>query len=89
MTLKAKNSFESEQDHIRNTLTDVVRIGGETKAELKAFRAETNQRFDRLENKLDAEVSEIKEHLARQDADNAEIKRMLSTLLANQSNPTK
>jgi chromosome segregation ATPase len=52
MSLKARQQPETELDHVRDTLTDLVGVVGETRQDVKA-----------INNKVD----EIKQHLSEQD----------------------
>ena len=66
MSLKAKQQ-PTELDHIRDTLTGMVDVVGETRHDVKQVKehlSEHDKRFD------------------QQDKDNAEIKEMLKALLS-------
>ena len=88
MSLSAKNDSE----HSLNTLTDVVRLLGDTRHDVKQVQehqSEHDKRFDLLEHKVDANQQENRERFSehdkrfdQQDKDNAEIKEMLKALLS-------
>ena len=88
MSLSAKN----DPDHSLNTLTDVVRLLGDTRHDVKNLdskvekgfkhsdeqHAETHKRFDRQ----DKEIAGLKADNVQLKADNTEIKEMLKALLS-------
>ena len=74
-------SLSNESDHQLNTLTDVVRIVGETLSDVKVI----DRKVDRLEQKIEqqsADIAELKTGIAELKTDNAEIKGMLQALLS-------
>ena len=70
MSLKAKPQH-TELDHIRDTLTGMVDVVGETRHDVKQLDSKVDKRFDQQ----DKEIAELK-------ADNVEIKEMLKALLS-------
>ena len=70
----ANKSLSNESDHQLNTLTDVVRIVGETRSDVKVI----DRKVDRLEQKIEQQSADI----AELKTDNAEIKEMLQALLS-------
>ena len=70
MSLKTKPQ-PTELDHIRDTLTGMVDVVGETRQDVKQLDSKVDKRFDRQ----DKDITELK-------ADNAEIKEMLKALLS-------
>ena len=51
MGMKAEKQT-SELDHIRDTLTDVVGVVGETRQDVKALDNKMDKRFDKIEETL-------------------------------------
>ncbi|MCW7552005.1 hypothetical protein NX722_04985 [Endozoicomonas gorgoniicola] len=56
----------NDPDHTLNTLTDLIRIVGETRSDVKVIdrkvdcnQQENRERFDRLEQKLDSSVDRL------------------------------
>ena len=73
MSLKSKPQ-PTELDHIRDTVTGMVEIVGETRQDVKQVKEhqrEHDKRFDEHDRRFD-----------QQDKDNAEIKEMLKALLS-------
>ena len=66
MSATAKEASNSESDHQLNTLTDIVRIVGETRSAVEVI----DRKVDRLEQKVDQQSSDISEL----KADTAELK---------------
>ena len=93
MSLKAKHQPETELDHIRNTLTDVVGVVAETRQELKQLskKVDANHKelCDRLDQqdakftaRLDQQDAKFTSRLDQQDADISEIKGTLAIILS-------
>lgn len=81
MSATSKKASNSESSHQLNTLTDIVRIVGETRSDVKAL----DRKVDRLEQKIDqqgSEISELKADTVELKADNAEIKEILKHILS-------
>lgn len=90
MSAKAKPQ-PTEIDHIRDTLTDVIHVLGQT-------RGEMHQRFDQQEERFDQqdkELSQFKHHVEerfdclekkvdQQSSEIGDVKEMLQVLLSRQ-----
>ena len=60
----------NDPDHTLNTLTDLIRIVGETRSDVKVIdrkvdcnQQENRERFDRLEQKLDSSIDQLEHKL--------------------------
>ena len=78
MTATSRKEQSNASDHQLNTLTDVVRIVGETRSDVKVI----DRKVDRVEQKIDTNQQENREHFDQQGSDIAELKEMLQTLLS-------
>ena len=82
MSATAKEASNSESDHQLNTLTDIVRIVGETRSAVEVI----DRKVDRLEQKVDqqsSDISELKADTAELKADTAELKADTAELKAD------
>lgn len=53
MSLRTEQQHNTEIDHIRDTLTDIVVVSRNTRAEMRQRFAQVNQRFDQVDQRLD------------------------------------
>lgn len=87
MSLKAEN----DPDHNLNTLTDVVRLLGETRSEIRRRFDQQDQRFDQQDQRFDQQDQRFDQQDRRFDqqdqaiadlkADTTEIKKVLKLIL--------
>ena len=89
MSLKAKQQPDSELDHIRHTLSDLVGLVGETRAEMHQRFDQHDKRFDNIER----EQAETRKDIARLEQgqtetreDIARLELLIRQLLPNASN---
>ncbi len=78
MSATSKKEQSNASDHQLNTLTDVVRIVGETRSDVKVI----DRKVDRVEQKIDTNQQENRDRFDQQGSDIAELKEMLQTLLS-------
>ena len=80
MIATAEKEPGNASGHQRNTLTDVVRIVGETRSDVKVI----DRKVDRVEQMIEANQQENRERFDQQGSDIAELKEMLQALLSRQ-----
>ena len=88
MSATVEQASNNQMDHQLNTLTDVIRIVGETRSDVKVI----DRKVDRLEQKIDQQGADIAVLKADNEvlkadnevlkADNAEIKEILKLILS-------
>ena len=78
MSLSAKN----DSDHSLNTLTDVVRLLGDTRHDVKKLDSKVEKGF--IDTRAD--IARLQSDNTELKADNAEIKEMLSAILSRLPN---
>ena len=81
MSLSAKK----DPDHSLNTLTDVVRLLGDTRQDVKKLDSKVEQGFNRSNEQhteTHEKIARLQSDNAGLKADNAEIKEMLKALLS-------
>ncbi|UYM18519.1 hypothetical protein [Endozoicomonas euniceicola] len=84
------SSAKNDSDHSLNTLTDVVRLLGDSRKDVKQVQehqSEHDHRFDQLECKVDANQQESRKRFDQQDRRLDKIEEMLSAILSRL--PTK
>ena len=67
MSLKAKEQPDSELDHIRHTLADLVNSVGQTRAEMHQRFDQHDKRFDEYDRRFDEHDRRFDEHDRRFD----------------------
>ena len=92
MSLGAEQSDGAELDHIRDTLSGLVRFTGNLRSEMLDGFARMDRRFEKVDARLDrqaadikelkSDVAELKSDVTELKSDNVEIKGMLATILA-------
>ena len=79
MSLKPKQQPESELDHVRDTLTDVVGIVGETRQDVKALDNKMDKRFDQQDKRFDQQDKRFDQQDKRFDQLELLIRQLLPT----------